>query len=456
VAHGALTARRVIDYTARLRLAGDVDRSEREHVVDEVLGHLGMTQHADTRISRLSGGQQRRVGIAMEMLTNPDLLILDEPTAGLDPSLVLQIMQVLRGLADSGKTVLLVTHDLEHLGHVDHVLVLRAGGSTAYFGPPDGVFAAFGTASWAETFDVLAVRDPGRSSPSAPPGRGQTAHDLPAPPASVGSLARQCAVVLRRQLRLIGADPLYLALLLGMPVVLGALSLAVPGQGGLARAPDSESVQAQQLLVLMIVGAAFLGLSSSIRDLVGEVAIYRHEREAGLAPVAYLTAKVSVFAAVATVQAGVLAALVLRFRQPPQHPLVLASGSVEVALAMVATAVCGVALGLAVSAYVSTTEQSMPPLVLLVMGQIVMCGGLFPLDGRGLLPVAAWPFPTRWGYAAAASTVGLNSVSPAIDPDPLWTHDASNWWGCLLLLLVLALVFLVVAMRGISRRRTTL
>ena len=93
----------------------------------------------------------------MEMLTDPSMLILDEPTAGLDPSLVLQIMTLLRQLADEGKRVFVVTHDLEHLALVDHVLVLRAGGTVAYYGPPAGVFSHFETSTWAETFAELSV-----------------------------------------------------------------------------------------------------------------------------------------------------------------------------------------------------------------------------------------------------------------------------------------------------------
>ena len=155
VAHSSLTARRALDYTARLRLPSDIGAAERQRLVQSMLERLGLGSHGDTRMSRLSGGQQRRVGIAMEMLTDPDMLVLDEPTAGLDPSLVLQIMGVLRGLADAGKLVLVVTHDLEHLDKVDNVLVLRAGGTPTYYGSPSGVFAFFGTETWAETFESV-------------------------------------------------------------------------------------------------------------------------------------------------------------------------------------------------------------------------------------------------------------------------------------------------------------
>jgi ABC-type multidrug transport system ATPase subunit len=452
VAHTSLTARRALDYTARLRLPPDVGGAERRRRVEAVLEQLGLAEHADTRMARLSGGQQRRVGIAMEMLTDPSMLILDEPTAGLDPSLVLQIMRVLRGLADSGKHVLLVTHDLEHLVDlVDRVVVLRPGGTVAFFGPPDQVFTHFGTSTWAETFDVLTraeERRPRRSgSVVAPPA------DLPAVRAGFSGALRSASVVMRRQLRLIASDPPYLALLLGMPLVLGVLALAVPGASGLGATRDQTSVEAVRLLVLLIVGAAFLGLSSSVRDLVGERSIFQHERDAGLAPLGYLSAKVTVFFALAGIQASLLVAIVVAARAGPRDALVLGSPTMELGCAVVGTALTGVALGLAISSRVATTEQSMPPLVILVMGQLVMCGGLFPVDGRGVLPVLSWVFPTRWGYAAAAATVDLNRLSAAVEPDDLWAHDVSNWWGCMVLLAVVGAAALVVAALGVLRRQ---
>ena len=453
VAHTALTARRALDYTARLRLASDVSADERRQIVEAVLESLGLSPHADTRMSRLSGGQQRRVGIAMEMLTDPDMLVLDEPTAGLDPSLVQQIMGVLRGLADAGKLVLLVTHDLDHLNKVDNVLVLRAGGTAAYYGPPSGVFAFFGTATWPETFELLAVPAPASAHARSASAERPAAHDLPASAPGLRAALAHAGVVLSRQLRLIASDPLYLTLLVGMPLVLGCLALAVPGSDGLGPTTDPASSEAVTLLVILVVGAAFLGLSAPIRDLVGERDIYQHEREAGLSPVAYLSAKAVVFAVIAAVQALLLVGLVLVARAGPESALVLGSPNAELACAVVATALTNVALGLAVSSRVTTTEQSMPPLVLLVMGQLVMCGGLFTISGRGVLEVLSWVFPTRWGYAAAGSTVDLNNITRTAEPDDLWVHSASNWAGCMLIMAVLGVIFLAIAARGVFRRR---
>jgi ABC-type multidrug transport system permease subunit len=262
-------------------------------------------------------------------------------------------------------------------------------------------------------------------------------------------------VIARRQLRLVATDPLYLLLLVAMPLALGVLALAVPGSDGFGPSRDPASAEATRLLVLVIVGAAFLGLSSTVRDLVGERLIYQHEREAGLVPVGYLAAKTLVFTVIATAQAGLLVGFVVLQRGGLQRPLIFPSAPLELGVAVTLTAATGVALGLAVSARIRTSEQAMPPLVLLVMAQLVLCGGMFPIDGRGVLATIADVVPTRWGYAAAAATIDLNHSSSTIDRDPLWVHSAGNWVGCAMVMTALWAAFIGFAAYGLSRPTTS-
>jgi hypothetical protein len=114
-------------------------------------------------------------------------------------------------------------------------------------------------------------------------------------------------------------------------------------------------------------------------------------------------------------------------------------------IAVAATATACTALGLATSARVSTTEQSTVPLVVAVMAQFVLCGGIFPMTGRAVIQQLSWLAPTRWGYAAAASTVRLHSA----DSDPLWRHTVASWLGSLLALTVLTCVFVAYTGRAL-------
>ncbi|WP_019306068.1 ATP-binding cassette domain-containing protein, partial [Mycobacterium avium] len=152
VVHRQLTVNQALGYAAELRLPPDTSKSDRAQVVAQVLDELGLTEHADTRVDRLSGGQRKRASVALELLTGPSLLILDEPTSGLDPALDRQVMTMLRQLADAGRVVLVVTHSLTYLDVCDQVLLMAPGGKTAFLGPPGQIGPAMGTTNWAHIF----------------------------------------------------------------------------------------------------------------------------------------------------------------------------------------------------------------------------------------------------------------------------------------------------------------
>ncbi|RAG80682.1 ABC transporter ATP-binding protein, partial [Streptacidiphilus pinicola] len=105
ILHTQLTVRRALGYAAELRFPGDTSKAERRARVAEVITELGLEQRADQVISSLSGGQRKRVSVALELLTKPSLLFLDEPTSGLDPGMDRSVMHMLRRLADDGRTV---------------------------------------------------------------------------------------------------------------------------------------------------------------------------------------------------------------------------------------------------------------------------------------------------------------------------------------------------------------
>ena len=146
--HTQLTTQRALQYGAELRFPPDTGAEERSARVDEVMGELGLTRHADTRADKLSGGQLKRVNVALELLTKPSLLFLDEPTSGLDPGLDKSVMEQMRDLAHDGRTVIVVTHSVANLDVCDRLLVLVPGGRVAYFGPPTKGLQYFGEPGW--------------------------------------------------------------------------------------------------------------------------------------------------------------------------------------------------------------------------------------------------------------------------------------------------------------------
>jgi ABC-type multidrug transport system ATPase subunit/pSer/pThr/pTyr-binding forkhead associated (FHA) protein len=165
IIHRDLTVERALYYAARLRLPKDFTEEQIQERINEVLVDVEMMHRRNLLISQLSGGQRKRVSIALELLAKPAIFFLDEPTSGLDPGLDRKMMLLLRKLADKGHTIVLVTHATNNINACDYVCFLCQGGRLAYFGPPDGAKEYFGRADFAEIYSTL---EPTEERPDAP------------------------------------------------------------------------------------------------------------------------------------------------------------------------------------------------------------------------------------------------------------------------------------------------
>jgi hypothetical protein len=228
------------------------------------------------------------------------------------------------------------------------------------------------------------------------------------------------------------SDRGYFVFLGLLPFIVGVLSLAVPGTVGfgipnpMGDAP-SEPIQ---ILVLLNMGAVFMGTALTIRDLIGERAIFRREQAVGLSTTAYLLAKIWVYSTAAIIQSTILVAIVVYGKGgPTQGDVVVGNASVGLFLNVAGTAVAGAVLGLALSALARSNEQIMPMLVVLVISQLVFCGGMIPVAHRLVVDQLSWFTPARWGFAASASTVDLIKLvpTPQASNDLFWKHTPKRW-----------------------------
>ncbi|GAA4683907.1 hypothetical protein GCM10023215_18080 [Pseudonocardia yuanmonensis] len=442
VLHPQLTVRRALRFAARLRFPADVPEADRERRIDEVLAELNLTGQAGQRIDTLSGGQRKRTSVALELLTRPSLLFLDEPTSGLDPGLDKSVMQTLRGLADGARTVVVVTHSVLNLDLCDRLLVLAPGGHVAFFGPPREALEYFGAPDYAEMF-LLLERVPGETLAARYRESRQHSRYVAQPTAGMPRIVErrapeaaprqqgfgaQLAVLCRRYLAVIAADRQYAIFLVALPLVLAALARLVPGGSGLSttRALELQEVQPSQLMLVLVLGGALMGIAAAIRELVKERPVYVRERAIGLSLPAYLLSKLLVLGVVTGLQAAVFTLLALAGRPGPDSAVVLGSGLAEVLLAVVGVTVVTMLVGLVVSAAIGNADRGMPLLVLVLMLELVVSGGLFPVAGYAGLEQLAWLVPSRWAFAMGAATVDLNRIGRG-GPDPLWTHDAAHW-----------------------------
>ena len=157
IMHDNLTVEQSLTFTAKLRIAHDASRAEIATAVAHAIEAVDLTGREKTLISQLSGGQKKRVSIAMELLASPRLLILDEPTSGLSPDLDRSMMELCRKLSHQNCTVLMVTHNMSNINLCDKIAFLGVGGVLCYYGPPEQLNAYFDVELTSDIFEKLRV-----------------------------------------------------------------------------------------------------------------------------------------------------------------------------------------------------------------------------------------------------------------------------------------------------------
>ncbi|WP_436736300.1 FHA domain-containing protein [Streptomyces sp. BBFR102] len=463
ILHKELTVKKALKYAAKLRFPADTTEAERQSRIDEVLGELKLDIHKEKKVTSLSGGQRKRVSVALELLTKPSLIFLDEPTSGLDPGMDRDVMQLLRGLADDGRTVLVVTHSVAELALCDKLLVMAPGGSVAYFGPPEEALNFFGYQTWADIFSAFenyrdydwadrwkgsqhyqmyaADIDAVASQPSAVP---SVEAIRPPKPQAWGS---QLLTLMRRYASVIASDKGFLGLMLVLPAVLGVVSTVIPADFGLAppTPPAIFNSTAGTIMLIIMVGMCFSGAANSVRELIKERVIYERERATGLSRSAYLMSKVIVLGVITAVQGVIICAIGFFPRDLPEEGLVLPP-AVELCLVVIALGFTSMMFGLVISSLVKTSEKTMPLLVMFSIVQVVFTGVLFKVFGSPGLEQVAWLMPSRWAMAGAATTLDLTHLMPPwdrenpTDLDPLWESTVAQWGVNVTVLLVMAAV----------------
>ncbi len=159
IVHAGLSVHRALYYTARLRLPTDTDRTELDARVEQVLREMELLPHRDTLIGQLSGGQIKRVSLGAELLARPCLLYIDEATSGLDAGTESRMMRLFRQLADEGRSIVCITHNVENVERC-HLTLILARGRLLYIGPPEQAPGYFGVGRLSEIYDKIQEREP--------------------------------------------------------------------------------------------------------------------------------------------------------------------------------------------------------------------------------------------------------------------------------------------------------
>ncbi|AHB88141.1 ABC-type transport system ATPase component [Thermosynechococcus sp. NK55a] len=478
IVHARLTVAEVLNYAAQLRLPADTDAQNRRAAIERVLEQVQLRGTEHQLVASLSGGQRKRVSIAVELLANPKLFFLDEPTSGLDPGLDFLLMQLLRQLADQERTIVLVTHATSHVYLCDRLLVLGPGGRLCYFGPADEARQFFSptgdrplnsvaeiyalltpenSAAWSQKFRQSAHYERylashlsigshyestsvlgAESRPNAEPPPQQ-----PAPPHLY-----QWRVLCQRQWQLLWRDRLSLVLnLISVPIALLLTRFASDRSPFGPQDPPSLLQAAQTLRILFVFTCACLwvGLSGWAQALITEVAIYRRERLANLSLWAYMAAKLTLGKGMALAQTLLITLVgLLAFGLPKGALLPWPLGF---GITTFLTLVASLCLGLLISAAVHNSDQASKILPPLLLPQIIFAGVLFKLTG--VATALSWLTIGRWTMGAYGTLIDVNGMVPPpldfglfepppqpFDPTPVYAPTWDNLllnWGMLIL-----------------------
>jgi ABC-type multidrug transport system ATPase subunit/predicted component of type VI protein secretion system len=494
IIHGELTVWEALYYSAKLRLPPDTSDGEIERRINEVLAALEIEPTRHVRIGSpeqkgISGGQRKRVNLALELLTEPSLLCLDEPTSGLASEDTINVMRLLRKLADGGRTILLTIHQpsLQAYRMLDNVLYI-ADGEQIYYGPsyPESVlyFHPGIRPNTPQGEEILA--DPGscmrpimEAKRAGEPmetfaaryrqssfwqeyveERKKNQRDVKltnkAERRRPGFRLHQLSTLCRRYLTIKLKDRVGTAILLAQAPVIGLLVDLVfaPGKHGAMNRLEHMPFA----LFLLVISAIWFGCANAAREIVGEQAIYRRERMVNLSIPAYVGSKIAVLGLLALVQCAMLLLTTYIALDVVGNPLWML-------VTLWLCAMAGVGMGLVLSALVRTTPAALALVPLLLIPQVVLGGAIKPLPG---LEDPAWTMTglmaSRWGFEAllhvehdaaayelAASELpkplapGLPALPPPPNPLDRFFGDAESALALNLAVLSVAVVLLSVA-----------
>ena len=345
--HGDMTVEEAMKNFARCQLPkGDYpDFAAKLQDVDLDFGNI-----KSTTVRSLSGGMKRRFALALALMRDPQLLLLDEPTAGLDPAAEASIMELLRKISEQGRTVICATHVLSSLDRCSNVAVLAPGGRLAFFGSSSDAFVHFGASDWLSVYRSLESGDwnakPLRSADT--PCNSPCHSTIPVAP-QTASFSSFFVATFKRLWNTV-CSKRNVILFFGTPILI-ALVLAW-ACGDMFKKGPWETV-----CFCMVVAMFWLGLSGSVRSLVSERVPKRClDRIRGVPLVRYFSTHVAFVAFSAVVQSLLFVVPVFLWRQDPVYFKWGVLPMLWFVLAL--TCFAGGCVGLAISAYAKKEIQA--------------------------------------------------------------------------------------------------
>ena len=448
IVYDGLTLESMLQYAAKLRLPADSSKNDIQQAINRVLAMVDLTDRKDMMIKNLSGGQKKRASIAVELLSDPNLFFLDEPASGLDPGMERSLMQTLKKMAASGKTVIMVTHSTLNLKMFDKIVFMGKGGNLCFYGTYEEACRFFNVDDIVDVYNMitdqsdlwkqkyLATRPQNRLSHGG-------ANRLPAKSGREISALRQFFVLNRRYLHLIVNDRMRLLLMIGLPLLLTLLISMVAKD-------NKQFVQfemTQALLFSLACSSYFIGTLNSIQEVCKERNILRREYMTGLKLRSYIASKIIVLALICLLQSLLSTGLFFILVGSPEECLIMQPFP-EFLLTVFLTSWASSVMGVFVSCLVKNADRAMALAPLLLMPQLLFSGVIFELEG--VTKAISWLAACRWSMEALGSSANLNELESRVaaikhEPSDMYTFENGHLISCWIILLVFVIVFSALA-----------
>ena len=413
IVHRELTVEQSLYYAAKLRLENRTDK-EIYKKIDEILQSLNIFDKKLDKIYDLSGGQRKRVSIAVELLTDPMILFLDEPTSPLDPETIEEFLKSIKILAETGTTVVMVTHKPEDLNYMDSVIFLAEGGHFVYDGPSHNYTQYFDVNSPVQVYTKLKKENSSRwieRYKREHPGKTNSIVDSSNISHTPSDPFKQFFWLSARYLRIKTNDKVNSAILVFQAPIIALLICLIFDQ------------VSQAVPFMITISALWFGTNNAAREIVGELSIYKRERMFNIQIIPYIFSKLSVMMLFAFIQAFLFTAIIMmRYTVFEVEEGPVWNEFLSTILWMVYVSSSATLMGLLLSALVDTTEKVMSIVPISLIPQIMLAGIVARITSPAVEYLSYFTL-ARWGTEGLSNIQKkVYSIVPEINDDGTENH----------------------------------
>ena len=446
-----LTLFDMLKYAANLRMPEDATKEEKLSRINEVLEIVEMLDKKDVMIKSLSGGQQKRACIAVELIADPHLFFLDEPTSGLDPGTERSLMKTLRKMSDSGKTIILVTHNTLNLHLCDKVVFFGYGGKLCFDGKPEDALEFFKVDDFVDIYnkineDVDSWKEKFKKSNIKEKEESDKKNIKPKSTIKSKSFSKQFFTLVRRKFKALFNNKQQLLMLFGQAPLLAFLLTLVATDNIFYSYEETKSI-----IFTMSNAAIWLGLLNSIQEICKDRVILQKEHMADLRLSAYILSKLTYLIIVAIIQSILLVVTFVLIVNVPQSGL-LFNWVLETIVIVFLTTFTASSMGLVVSSIAKDSATAMTMPTLLLIPQLLFSGILFPLGG--IVGKLSNLTICRWSVEALGTINDLNSLVSEIQEaipgyvrtiESYYTFSLNHLSFDLFMMLLMSLIFSMIS-----------